>query len=320
MSQSKILITGVAGFIGFYTAKSFIEDGYDVYGIDNLNDYYSVDLKKNRLNKINDCKNFQFSKINIHDYDKLSQIFQSFKPSIVINLAAQAGVRYSLINPFAYLNSNLVGFMNIIELSKQFKVDSFIYASSSSIYGSNTKVPFSELDQTDSPVSLYAATKKSNELIAHSYSNVFNLNTTGLRFFTVYGPWGRPDMAYYDFTKKILNNERIDVFNNGNMKRDFTYIDDIVSGIKLALNKNYKCEIFNLGNNKSENLMDLIFYIEKYLNKKAKVDFLPMQIGDVTQTYADIDKSMKMLGYKPQVNLKDGMKNFVNWYTKRENI
>ena len=288
MLSSRILISGVAGFIGFHIAKSLLKDGYKVYGIDNLNDYYNIDLKKNRLKIISDHKNFKFKKVDITNYKNLNKIFIDFKPSKVLHLAAQAGVRYSLVNPFAYLNSNLIGFMNIIELSKEHNVKGFIYASSSSIYGLNKKIPFSENDITDNPVSLYAATKKSNELIAYTYSHLHNLNTTGLRFFTVYGPWGRPDMAYFSFANKISNKSKINVYNNGNMKRDFTYIDDIVYGIKFAIDKNYKCEVFNLGNNKPEDLMDLIKYIEKYLGVSAQIKFSPMQLGDVKQTYANI--------------------------------
>ncbi len=314
MLSSRILISGVAGFIGFHIAKSLLKDGYIVYGVDNLNNYYNPDLKKERLNIISEYDNFKFKKVDITNYKNLNEVFIDFKPSKVLHLAAQAGVRYSLENPFAYLNSNLVGFMNIIELSKEYKVGGFIYASSSSIYGSNKKIPFSENDITDNPVSLYAATKKSNELIAHTYSHIHNLNTTGLRFFTVYGPWGRPDMAYFSFASKISSGSKINVYNNGNMKRDFTYIDDIVDGIKFAIDKNYQCEIFNLGNNKSENLMDLIKYIEKYLGINAKVKFSPMQLGDVKQTYANINKSKKMLKYKPKISLKVGLEKFIKWY------
>tara|TARA_B100000965_G_scaffold386741_1_gene389288 strand:+ start:1694 stop:2659 length:966 start_codon:yes stop_codon:yes gene_type:complete len=314
MLSSRILISGVAGFIGFHIAKSLLKDGYIVYGVDNLNNYYNPDLKKERLNIISEYDNFKFKKVDITNYKNLNEVFIDFKPSKVLHLAAQAGVRYSLENPFAYLNSNLVGFMNIIELSKEYKVGGFIYASSSSIYGSNKKIPFGENDITDNPVSLYAATKKSNELIAHTYSHIHNLNTTGLRFFTVYGPWGRPDMAYFSFASKISSGSKINVYNNGNMKRDFTYIDDIVDGIKFAIDKNYQCEIFNLGNNKSENLMDLIKYIEKYLGINAKVKFSPMQLGDVKQTYANINKSKKMLKYKPKISLKVGLEKFIKWY------
>ncbi len=317
MSKSKnkpLLVTGSAGFIGFHLCKSLLEDNYEVIGLDNINNYYDVKLKKDRLEILKKYNNFTFCKIDISNYNDLLKIFNNYKFSRVINLAAQAGVRYSIENPFSYLNSNLVGFLNIIELSKKFKVGGFIYASSSSVYGSNKKIPFSVEDRVDNPISLYAASKRSNELIAHSYSHLFNLRTTGLRFFTVYGPWGRPDMAMYIFANKIFSNKSIHLFNNGNMKRDFTYIDDIVQGIRLAIDKNYNYEIFNLGNNKTQNLMDVVNCIEKNLNKKASVDFLPMQPGDVKRTNADIVKSIEMLGFNPKTNIKTGIKKFINWY------
>ena len=246
----KILITGAAGFIGYHLCKSLLEESCQILGIDNLNEYYDKNIKINRLEILKSYKNFKFEKVDISKREEITTPFNNFKPNKVINLAAQAGVRYSLKNPYAYIDSNIVGFINIIELCCQNDVSGFIYASSSSVYGSNKKLPFSENDNTNNPISLYAASKKSNELIAHSYSYSYGLHTTGLRFFTVYGPWGRPDMAYYIFTKKILNEEPIIVFNNGNMKRDFTFIDDIILGTKAAIKKNYKCEIFNLGNNK----------------------------------------------------------------------
>ena len=312
----KILITGAAGFIGSHICKSFLNDNHEIYGIDNLNDYYDVNLKKNRLKTFSNHTNFTFNEIDISNYTELANIFSKFKPDYVINLAAQAGVRYSLKNPFSYLNSNLVGFLNVIELCKDYSIKKLIYASSSSVYGENTKIPFSENDITDTPLSLYAATKKSNELIAYSYSKLFNICCIGLRFFTVYGPWGRPDMAYFSFTEKIIKNEAIDVYNNGDMKRDFTYIDDIVDGVRLTLERKDSYEIFNLGNNKPEKLMDLISYLENFLNKKAKINFLPMQPGEVYQTYADIDKSNEILGYSPKVNLEDGINQFIKWYKK----
>ena len=310
----KVLITGAAGFIGFHTAKALLDDGFDIYGIDNINDYYDVSLKKNRLKILKKYSNFNFSKIDISNLHDLDKVFKDFCPKKVINLAAQAGVRYSIENPFAYVNSNLVGFVNIIELSKKHKVDGFIYASSSSVYGANDKIPFSVEDNVDKPMSIYAASKRANELIAYSYSHLFKLHTTGLRFFTVYGPWGRPDMAMFIFADKISKGESIEVFNNGNMKRDFTYIDDIVNGIKSALNKNYECEVFNLGNSKSENLMDIVSHIELNLEKKAKVNFKPMQLGDVKQTYADIEKTKKLLDYHPSINIDIGIKRLVDWY------
>jgi UDP-glucuronate 4-epimerase len=232
----------------------------------------------------------------------------------VVNLAAQAGVRYSIENPYAYMNSNLVGFLNIIELCRHHDVEGLIYASSSSVYGGNKKIPFSVEDRVDNPISFYAVSKKSNELIANSYSHLYGLHTTGLRYFTVYGPWGRPDMAMLIFTRKILAGEPIPVFNNGNMKRDFTYIADIIAGTRAAINKNFKCEVFNLGNNKSEQLMDVVSLIEQNLNQKAEINYLPMQPGDVPESYADINKSIDMLNYKPVTNVDQGIKKLIDWY------
>ena len=294
--------------------RSLLEDQYEVYGIDNLNDYYDVNLKNARVNALQPYNNFKFEKIDIADLDAITTLFKSFKPNIVVNLAAQAGVRYSIENPYAYMHSNLVGFLNIIELCRNNNVKGFIYASSSSVYGGNKKHPFSVEDRVDKPLAFYAASKRANELIAHSYSHLYGLHTTGLRYFTAYGPWGRPDMAMFIFTKKIINNKKIAVFNNGNMKRDFTYIDDIIEGTKAAINKNYKCEIFNLGNNKSEKLMDMISIIEQNLNKKAVIDFQPIQPGDVTESYADIEHSTNKLGYKPTTSINEGIPKFINWF------
>jgi len=309
----KILVTGSAGFIGYHLCQSLLDDGYQVLGIDNLNDYYDVSLKNSRLAKLEN-RNFIFRKIDISNREELQKSFEEFKPEKVVNLAAQAGVRYSLKNPYAYLDSNLTGFLNIIELCRNHKVKGLIYASSSSVYGANEKIPFSIDDRTDEPLALYGATKKSNELIAYSYSHLYDLNTTGLRFFTVYGPWGRPDMAMFIFAKNILANQPIQVFNHGKMKRDFTYIDDIIFGTKQAIEKNYKCEIFNLGNNKSENLMDMIAIMENSLSSKAIVDFQPIQPGDVKDGWADIDHSIKKLGYNPQIDIVDGIPKFLEWY------
>ncbi len=331
MLKENILVTGCAGFVGFHLCKSLIADGYQVTGLDDLNEYYDVNLKYSRLkelglqkdqvinskNKIEDSKkykNFYFSKINIMDRESIQAIFNEFSPRKVVHLAAQAGVRYSIDNPYIYAESNLVGFLNIIESCRRNKVRGLIYASSSSVYGGNKSRFYNAKDRVDSPISLYGATKRANELMAHSYSHLYGLNTTGLRYFTVYGPWGRPDMACYIFTKKILAEESIPVFNNGKMARDFTYIDDVISGTRSAIEKNYKCEIFNLGNNKSENLMNFISTIEKQLRKKAKIKFLPMQPGDIAETYADIEKSTEMLNFKPAVNIEIGIKNFIKWY------
>lgn len=313
--MNKILITGSAGFIGFHLSKSLLDDGYEVCGIDNLNDYYDPLLKNSRLKILDRYSNFSFNEIDICDNEKLKNVFDTFCPEKVVNLAAQAGVRYSIENPYAYLNSNLVGFINIIEMCRHKQVKGLIYASSSSVYGGNKKIPFSVEDRVDNPISLYAATKKSNELIANSYSHLYGLSTTGLRYFTVYGPWGRPDMAMYIFTKKIMNKEPIPVFNNGDMKRDFTFIDDIISGTRAAIDKNYQCEVFNLGNNSTEKLMDMINIIENELNEKAVIDFKEMQPGDVKQSYADIDKSKEKLNYIPKVSINEGIPKFISWYT-----
>ena len=318
--MSRVLLTGAAGFIGFHLSKSLLETDYEVLGIDNLNDYYDPKLKHARLKQLTPYKNFKFEKIDISDREALTQSFQSFKPQKVVNLAAQAGVRYSLENPYAYMDANLVGFLNIIELCRNNNVDGLIYASSSSVYGGNTKPPFSVEDRVDNPISLYAATKKAGELIANAYSHLYGLHTTALRYFTVYGPWGRPDMAMFLFTDKILRDEPIQVFNHGNMKRDFTYIDDIISGTCLAIDKNYKCEVFNLGNHKSEELMDVVHLIEENLGKKAKIDLQPMQPGDVKESFADIEKSIEMLGYEPTTNVDEGVRKFVDWYKKYKRL
>jgi UDP-glucuronate 4-epimerase len=252
--------------------------------------------------------------VDIADREAITKSFQSFKPKKVVNLAAQAGVRYSIVNPYAYLDSNLVGFINIIELCRNNDVEGFIYASSSSVYGANKKMPFSANDRVDKPIALYGATKRSNELIAYSYSHLYGLHTTGLRYFTVYGPWGRPDMAMFIFTQKIIAEENIMVFNYGNMKRDFTYIDDIIKGTRSSIEKNYKSEVFNLGNNKSEQLMDMIGLLEKELGKKAKIDFQPIQPGDVKESFADIKSSGQKLDYVPKTTINDGIPRFIQWY------
>jgi len=314
MNAQRILVTGSAGFIGFHLSKALLDDGFEVLGIDNINDYYDPKLKHARLDLLTPYKNFIFSKIDISDRESLTKTFIDFKPNKVVNLAAQAGVRYSIENPYAYMDANLVGFLNIVELCRHNEVEGLIYASSSSVYGGNTKIPFSVEDRVDNPISLYAATKKANELIANSYSHLYGLHTTGLRFFTVYGPWGRPDMAMFIFTRKIMAGEPIPVFNHGNMKRDFTYIDDIITGTRSAIDNNYNCEVFNLGNHRSEQLMDIVKMIEKTLGMKAEINFLPMQPGDAPESFADINKSVEMLGYKPTTNVDVGIKNFVEWY------
>jgi len=310
----KILVTGSAGFIGFHCTKNLLDDGFEVLGIDNINDYYDPRLKEARLAKLKCFENFTFKKIDIADKEELSFAFKSFRPEKVVHLAAQAGVRYSIENPYAYLDANLTGFLNILELCRHNRVKGLIYASSSSVYGANTKIPFSIDDQTDHPIALYGATKKANELMAHAYSHLYELPTTALRYFTVYGPWGRPDMAMFIFTNKILKGESIQVYNHGKMKRDFTYIDDIISGTRSAMENNYLCEVFNLGNQKSENLMDMIGIIEKNLDAKARIDFQPMQPGDVPESFADINKSIEMLDYSPTTDINVGIPQFIDWY------
>ena len=312
----KVIVTGSAGFIGFHLCKSLLKDGFEVLGIDNINSYYSTALKESRLKELKSYDNFIFHKLNISNRESINNLFKSFQPNKVVNLAAQAGVRYSIENPYAYMESNLDGFLSIIEACRHNNVEGLIYASSSSVYGANKKIPFKEEDRVDQPIALYGATKRANELIAFSYSHLYNLNTTGLRFFTVYGPWGRPDMAMYIFAKKILSGEPISVFNNGKMKRDFTYIDDIISGTRSAIEKNYNCEIFNLGNNKSEKLMDMINLIENELGKEAEINFEPMQPGDVVESFANIDKSKELLGYSPKTNIDEGIHNFISWFLK----
>lgn len=314
--KEKILVTGCAGFIGMHLCKRLLDLGYDVLGIDNLNDYYDVNLKLRRLSIIKPYTSFTFIKLDISEKNNLENLFKDFSPSKVVNLAAQAGVRYSLENPNSYINSNVLGFMNVLECCRNYKVKGLIYASSSSVYGGNKKTPFSEYDNVDSPISIYAASKKANELMAFSYNHLFGLRSTGLRFFTAYGPWGRPDMAIYIFTNKLLKNEPITVFNNGQMSRDFTFINDIIDGIVSSITKNYNCEVFNLGNNKSEDLMDVISIIEKILGKKANIQYMPMQLGDVKKTHADLGKSKIKLGFEPKINLEHGINSFIEWYMK----
>jgi UDP-glucuronate 4-epimerase len=324
--NKSILITGVAGFVGFSVAQKLLKLNWKVYGLDNLNNYYSVSLKKKRivqLKKISQ-KNFIFFKFDLKNKNSLENIFKQNRFNIVLNLAAQAGVRYSLTNPKSYIESNLVGFFNIIDLSKNYKVKHFIFASTSGVYGNIKKNPLQENFETDSPLQLYAATKKSNEVIAYSYSAMHKLKVTGLRFFTVYGPWGRPDMALFKFTKNIIEKKNISVFNYGKHVRDFTYIDDIVQGIsnlikkkntsKFYKNKNIPYAIFNLANGSKVKLMDYISCIEKELKIKSKKTFLPLQAGDIIQTHGSIKKSKKLLNYYPKTNYKLGIKKFIQWY------
>lgn len=319
--NKKVLLTGVAGFIGFHLSQKLFEQGCTVLGIDNLNDYYDVKLKEDRLSILNQYENFEFLKFDISSKETLLKVFGEFEPDIVVNLAAQAGVRYSIENPDVYISSNIIGFYNILECCRHYSVKHLIYASSSSVYGANKKVPFSVDDQVDNPISLYAATKKSNELMAYTYSHLYNIPSTGLRFFTVYGPYGRPDMAYFSFTKKILNDEPIKIFNNGDMYRDFTYIDDIVEGIVRILNcppkenqDGAKYKIYNIGNNKPEKLMYFIETLEKCIGKSAIKNFLPMQPGDVPRTYADITDLINDFDFKPNTSIQEGLEKFIKWY------
>ena len=312
--MEKILVTGSSGFIGMHLCKSLLEDGYQVVGIDNMNDYYDPALKEARLKELYLYDNFKFVKADVSDYPSVETAFKDFEPEKVVNLAAQAGVRYSLENPQAYIQSNVVGFMNILECCRHHQVKGLIYASSSSVYGGNEKIPFSIDDSVDRPISIYAASKISNELMAHTYSHLYGLHTTGLRFFTVYGPWGRPDMAMYIFTEKISNDLPIPVFNYGKMQRDFTYIDDIIDGVKASIDKNFFCEIFNLGNNRCENLMDMIALIEQSLGKKVEMNLMDIQPGDVKKTFADIKYSRDKLGYKPTTSITEGIPAFIRWY------
>lgn len=319
----KVLITGVAGFIGYHLAKRLIAENIFVIGIDNMNDYYSVELKKDRLKNIGERDNFLFIEASIENMDVLEDCFKDYKPDIVINLAAQAGVRYSIENPKAYIDSNIIGFFNMLECCRRYPVKHLIFASSSSVYGANKKVPYSTKDKVDTPVSLYAATKKTDELLAYSYSELYKIKTTGLRFFTVYGPFGRPDMAYFSFTDKIMNDKSIQIFNNGDMYRDFTYIDDIIEGIVRLLDyipkedeNNAFYKIYNIGNNNPVKLMDFINILEESLGKSAKKEYLPMQLGDVYQTYADIEELKRDTGFAPKTKLSDGINKFVEWYKK----
>jgi UDP-glucuronate 4-epimerase len=327
-----ILVTGAAGFIGFHLSQRLLREGHEVLGLDNLNDYYSVDLKRDRLAQLTAAPGFRFAALNLEDRAGLEALFAEHRFDAVVNLAAQAGVRYSLENPRAYISSNIDGFMNILECCRHARTAQLVYASSSSVYGMNTHMPFSVHDNVDHPVSLYAATKKANELMAHTYSHLYGLPTIGLRFFTVYGPWGRPDMALFLFTKAILEGEPIKVFNQGQMRRDFTYIDDIVEGIVRLLKKpatantgwdpaspdpgssSAPYRLFNIGNNQPVALMDFISAIEEALGQEARKDFLPLQPGDVPATFADIDALSDYVGYRPGTPIREGIARFVDWY------
>lgn len=316
----KILVTGSAGFIGSYVAHALLDDGHEVVGLDNFNTYYPVRLKESRHARLEARAGYTGIRGDLTDYKLLTSIFQQHNVVRICHLAAQAGVRYSLENPFAYEQSNLAGHLNMLECSRHFEVQRLVYASSSSVYGGNKKIPFSESDSVDSPVSLYAATKKANELMAHSYTHLYGFQTIGLRFFTVYGPWGRPDMAYWLFTEAMLKGKGIKVFNHGDMQRDFTYIDDIVHGIKAALFSEGLApyEIFNLGNNQPERLMDMIRYLGEALGVDPQMEMLPMQPGDVPITYADISKAKSKLGYQPTTQMKEGLGHFVEWFKEQE--
>ena len=330
----KILVTGAAGFIGFHTCLKLVKQGHEVYGIDNINDYYDPKLKFDRLNELGfnqaetklfknqvqsaKFKHLRFSRIDLVDNESIENLFKQELFEVVCNLAAQAGVRYSIKKPKAYIDSNISGFLNILEGCRNHKVKHLVYASSSSVYGENKKVPFEISDNVDHPISLYAATKKSNELMTHTYGHLYGFKTTGLRFFTVYGAWGRPDMAYYLFAKAIFNDKPIKVFNNGKMERDFTYIDDIVNGVTKVIEKNVDSrehyKIYNIGNNKTESLHDFITTIEQAIGKTAIKEMYPMQQGDVPKTFADISEIIKDFGYRPNTSINKGLKEFIKWY------
>ncbi|MDT3683214.1 MAG: NAD-dependent epimerase [Truepera sp.] len=332
MAGRRFLVTGTAGFIGYHLAERLLARGDSVVGVDNVNDYYDVSLKEARLARLARHPGHRFEKLDLADRAALTRVFDEARPQVVVNLAAQAGVRYSLTNPHAYVDSNLVGFVNVLEACRHHDVEHLVYASSSSVYGANTKVPFSVHDNVDHPLSLYAASKKANELMAHTYSHLYRLPTTGLRFFTVYGPWGRPDMAMFLFTKAILEGRPIDVFNYGDMQRDFTYIDDIVEGVVHTADhvatanpqwsgadpdpgtSNAPYRLYNIGNNQPVQLMELIALIEEELGVEAEKNFLPMQPGDVPATYADVDDLVADVGFKPETPLDVGVKRFVAWY------
>ena len=322
-SDKVILVTGSAGFIGFHLSKKLLEVGYNVIGIDNLNSYYNPDLKKERLKILNNYSEFQFFLSNIVDFQELENVFEKYKPEVVVNLAAQAGVRYSIDHPREYIDSNICGFFNILEACRNYPIEHLVYASSSSVYGNQRKTPFAVEDKTDYPISLYAATKKTNELMAYTYSHLYGIPATGLRFFTVYGPYGRPDMAYYKFADAIMKNMPIKIYNNGDMLRDFTYIDDVVEALTLILGKSpcpdengVRHRVYNIGNNNPVRLMDFVSALEEALGKKAIKEYLPMQPGDVYQTYADVAALERDFGCRPTVSIKEGLTKFAEWYLK----
>lgn len=326
-TSKKILVTGAAGFIGFHLCKSLLEKGVEVVGFDNINDYYDVNLKHSRIEILAPYERFSFVRGDIADKSAVDKLFCENKFDVVVNLAAQAGVRYSIDNPQAYMESNVIGFFNILEACRNNPVEHLLYASSSSVYGNQKKTPFSTDDDVSKPISLYAATKKSNELMAYTYSHLYSIPSTGLRFFTVYGPYGRPDMAYFGFTQKILNGEKIKIFNNGDMYRDFTYIDDIVKGIENMISNPPEADengdratVYNIGNNSPEKLMYFIETLENALGKKAEKEFLPMQPGDVYQTYADVTPLIENFGFKPSTSIEEGLGKFVDWYKEYYNI
>ena len=321
-----ILITGIAGFIGSHLARNLLTRGDKILGIDNISDYYDVNLKYDRLNILKKYKNFIFEKVDISNYSDLEKIIKKHKVSKICHLAAQAGVRYSLEAPMEYIKSNIVGHLNMLEICRNYEIKNIVYASSSSVYGGNTKVPFSISDRVDTPVSLYAATKRSDELMSYTYNHLYGINTIGLRFFTVYGPWGRPDMATWIFTKKIINDEPIEVFNNGNMERDFTYIDDIINGTISILdsckddsNESFS-KVYNIGNNKPENLLNFITLIEENLGKKAIKIMKPLQKGDVANTYADIKDIQADYNFIPKTKLVEGIPRFIEWFKSYHNL
>jgi len=330
--MQKILVTGAAGFIGYHLSRRLCADGREVLGLDNLNSYYDVALKQDRLAGLKALPGFKFEQADLEDGAKIASIVAAFKPDVIVNLAAQAGVRYSLENPQAYVSSNLAGFVNILEAARHSKVKHLVFASSSSVYGANTKLPFSVNDNVDHPVSLYAATKKANELMAHSYAHLYGIPCTGLRFFTVYGAWGRPDMAYFKFTKSIFEGKPIQLFNNGDMKRDFTHIDDIIESVARLIDipatpdpkwngdapdpatSKAPYRLYNIGNNNPEDLMKMIGLLEKETGIAAKIEKLPMQPGDIYATYADVDALKTATGFKPSISLEKGIRDFVGWY------